>query len=1045
MFLFLKKQFLTIMLFVLFSILFLSCNSDDNNSGNDNSGNDNNKTNQSFVDTISVASNNKNGNFNVLNTTSDNIIIADSKDFFDSIFIKKISSGTSSVMINISNLGGVVRFFAIKEDVLRTYETTKDIPELEIITSIDFDTNYGGTWNPFGVPSTVSKKGAIFVNNYTDSILFVIPENQNNSPEGRINRGQKNVKVPFLIGTNFVYFVDVSTSNIIDYQEVFVSYQSSPYINVGKPDSYPVEPGILQISNNTNKIYTVQNMMTDQYLINNDCNCTDVGPSTTGIFEINPGVIQLLLTNSNNSSITSDSFNVSESQVVNLTIQNNAISINPIVNNAPTSSIIKPENDSSFTFNDNIVFEGFGNDLEDGFLESNSLTWSSNIDGEIGYGKTLIKNNLSTGTHLITLTARDSNKVEGVYMITIYISQNLPSSPLNLKAEPVNSDILITWNYVEAATSYKIYWSNESGVSKTNNSGFFSTELNSYNHHNLQNGIKYYYVVTSKNNIGESVESMEINAIPISYPSAPNNISIEPGDHIVKINWSSVDEVTSYNIYWSNSSNISLSNYSERLNTSSNSFSHYDLTSGMVYYYIITSKNENGESEISEIVSATPYSMPTSPMNVQAIPGNKEISLSWSKSTEVSHYFIYWSNNSGVSKSNYTEKLKSYSTTYNHKNIQFDKIYYYVITALNQYGESEVSSQVSCSPLPPDNQVDNYFLDLSEYTVGDIPNELGYSLLILKESGRKCISGLNGNGRIELSNLNLKENFELKIEVDFSNFSNAFILRSSNGNEVLVNFKDSNISYGFFSFNWGDTAWKGEKNINVCTFLMANGICKFLINNQYVGSFITDSSNIFNYFTITGIDEDDYIYAIEYKKINITDINMNDVIDRNNDQGFSLNLSFFEVGDLPTFLGSNILIHERNAKKHITSMPDSKANIIIDQITLQSNFELIYNADWTDSSIRVLLKSSNHDIEIYHGNRNITFGAKTVEWDTTGWKGNDSINECRLSVSNGTGKFYINNEFFGSIVVPQNEQYNSLYLSGIEHDDALFSLTGRNF
>ena len=681
MFSFVQKR-LIVLIVLLCILLLISCNSDDSDNEN------NNNSNQSFVDTIPFASNSDNGNFNVLNTSSDNFIIADSKVFFDSTFIKKINSGTTSVMINISNLGGVKRFFAIKEDVLRKYETTKDIPETEIITSINFDTNFGGTWNPFGAPTSVNKKGAIFINNYTDSILFVIPENQNNSPEGRINRGQKNVKVPFLIGTNYVYFIDVSTGSLIDYQEVFVSYQSSPYINVGKPDSLPEDPGILQIFNNTNKIYTVQNMMTDQYLINNDCNCTDIGPSTTGIFEITPGIIQLKLTNSNSFSITSEIFNVSENQTINLTIQNNTISIN---NNK--------------------------------------------------------ENNTSTD---------------------------------------------------------------------------------------------------------------------------------DPSDN-------------------------------------------------PVYYQ------------------------------------------------------------------------------------------------------------------------DKQFLDLSEYTVGDIPNELGYSLIVQNESGRKCISSLNGNGRIELTSLNLRESFELTIEVDFTNFNSAFILRSTEGNEILVNFQDSYISFGDFSFNWNDTGWKGENNINICKLLIANGICKFFINNKYFGSIITNSTNIYNYFTITGINEDDYIYAIEYININISEINHNDIIIRNITQGFSLNLTLFEVGDLPTFLGSNILIHERNTIKHITSMPDTNANLIIDQITLQSNFELIYNADWTDSSVKVLLKSSNHRIEIYHDNRDITFGAKSLDWNSTGWKGNDFVNECRLSVSSGTGKFYINNEFFGSIVVPDNEQYKTLYLSGIQQKDALFSLTGRNF
>jgi len=710
-----KRLFIYIsMLFI--SILYTSCNSSDDEDKN----NANSYSESSFVDTIDLATNDSNGNFNILNTSEENFnfVISDSKKFFDANFIKKIHSGSTSVMINISNLDGVVRFFAIKEDDLRKYETTKDIPDSEIITSIDFDTNFGGTWNPFGVPSTVSKKGAIFVNNYTDSILLVIPENQNNSPEGRINRGQKNVKVPFLIGTNFVYFIDVSTGSIIEYHEIFVSYQSSPYINVGKPDSYPVEPGILQIFNNTNKIYSVQNMITDQYLINNDCNCTDVGPNTTGMFEINPGVIQLLLTNINSSSITSEFFNVSESQVVNLTIQNNAISINPIINNAPTSNIIKPENQSSFIVNDNILFEGLGNDTEDGLLESNSLIWSSSIDGEIGYGKTLTKNNLSTGTHIITLTAHDSNEAEGIYTITIYISPNLPSSPLNLKATPGNSDILITWNYVEAATSYKIYWSNEPGVSKTNNAGFFLTELNLYNHHNLQNGIKYYYVVTSINNFGEGVESLEINATINNAPTPTitkpeNQSSFTVNDNILfeGLGYDTEDGLLESNsLIWSSSIDGEIG-YGKTLTKNNLSTGTHIIT--------LTAHDSNEAEGISTITIYISPNLPSSPLNLKAKPGNSDILITWTYVEAATSYKIYWSNEPGVSKTNNAGFFLTELNSYNHHNLKNGIKYYYVVTSINNFGEGveslEINAILNNVPIPtiikPENQ--------SSFTVND--------------------------------------------------------------------------------------------------------------------------------------------------------------------------------------------------------------------------------------------------------------------------------------------------------------------------------------
>jgi formylglycine-generating enzyme required for sulfatase activity len=56
-----------------------------------------------------------------------------------------------------------------------------------------------------------------------------------------------------------------------------------------------------------------------------------------------------------------------------------------------------------------ISLNGLVNDYEDGTLTGNSLLWNSNIDGEIGNGESLKKDDLSIGTHIITLTATDNN------------------------------------------------------------------------------------------------------------------------------------------------------------------------------------------------------------------------------------------------------------------------------------------------------------------------------------------------------------------------------------------------------------------------------------------------------------------------------------------------------------------------------------------------------------------------------------------------------------------------------------------------------------
>ena len=73
----------------------------------------------------------------------------------------------------------------------------------------------------------------------------------------------------------------------------------------------------------------------------------------------------------------------------------------------------------------------------------------------------------------------------------------------------------ISWSSVSGATSYNIYWSTTSGVTKT--TGTKLTGVTSpYTHTGLTNGTTYYYVVTAVNSYGESSESSQVSGTPTS-------------------------------------------------------------------------------------------------------------------------------------------------------------------------------------------------------------------------------------------------------------------------------------------------------------------------------------------------------------------------------------------------------------------------------------------------------------------------------------------------------------------------------------------------
>ena len=113
----------------------------------------------------------------------------------------------------------------------------------------------------------------------------------------------------------------------------------------------------------------------------------------------------------------------------------------------PAAPVINsPANPSSHDGGAFIVFSGTCNDPEDGPLSGSSLAWNSSKNGSLGTGQTITVSNLKSGTHIITLTATDSEGLTSGATITITVSNNAPSSIITL---PTNNS---TYPYGTAVT-----------------------------------------------------------------------------------------------------------------------------------------------------------------------------------------------------------------------------------------------------------------------------------------------------------------------------------------------------------------------------------------------------------------------------------------------------------------------------------------------------------------------------------------------------------------------------------------------------------------
>jgi probable HAF family extracellular repeat protein len=186
-------------------------------------------------------------------------------------------------------------------------------------------------------------------------------------------------------------------------------------------------------------------------------------------------------------------------------------------------------------------------------------------------------------------------------------------------------------------------------------------------------------------------------ATPPPIPLAPTNLTATAGNGQVALSWSSSSGAASYHVKRSTSIN---GPFITCASPTAANYPDASVTDWTTYYYVVSAVNSYGESPDSNQTNATPFGPPTAPNSPSATAGDGQVSLKWSASSGASSYHVKRSTTSG---SPYTTLGSTTSTGYTDKTVINGTTYYYVISAVNSYGESPDSTQVSATPhaLPP--------------------------------------------------------------------------------------------------------------------------------------------------------------------------------------------------------------------------------------------------------------------------------------------------------------------------------------------------------
>lgn len=90
----------------------------------------------------------------------------------------------------------------------------------------------------------------------------------------------------------------------------------------------------------------------------------------------------------------------------------------------------------------------------------------------------------------------------------------------------------------------------------------------------------------------------------VDVPSAPSGLAATGGVQKNTLTWNPVSDATSYNLYWSLTAGVTIIT-GTKITSITSPYDHTGLTDATEYFYVITAVNANGESVISNEVSAT--------------------------------------------------------------------------------------------------------------------------------------------------------------------------------------------------------------------------------------------------------------------------------------------------------------------------------------------------------------------------------------------------------------------------------------------------------
>ena len=249
------------------------------------------------------------------------------------------------------------------------------------------------------------------------------------------------------------------------------------------------------------------------------------------------------------------------------------------------------------------------------------------------------------------------------------VSSNL-ATPKITKAESVDGGVKISWNKVNKAEVYRVYYKGSKGWTR-----LADTTSTSYTDSKVASGKTYTYTVRclnkSKNKFTSGYDSKGAKATFIAAPKISKTENVNGG---VKISWGKSSGAEQYRVYYKGSKG-----WTRMVDTTSTSYIDKDVSSGKNYTYTVRCINSSATKFTSGYDSkgkSVKYISAPKITKAESVDGG--VKISWSKSSGAEQYRVYYKGRKG-----WTRMVDTTSTSYIDKDVSSGKNYTYTVRCIN--------------------------------------------------------------------------------------------------------------------------------------------------------------------------------------------------------------------------------------------------------------------------------------------------------------------------------------------------------------------------